>query len=69
MKTPDIGTIVPFESGFVFITSFNHETKEGSYKYFNSSNDALDFSHEISLKQLPEWHKDYCIICFERSVK
>lgn len=67
-RFPDFGHIYYFKNFVIFITLCDLQTKEGTFKYFDNLDQALQYKHDISCAQNPEWHKEFCTHCKERSL-
>ena len=65
MQFPDIGDVLVFQGFTIVVTSMDFQTNDGTFKLFKSEKDAKDWCHEVSRKQMPEWHKEHCSICKE----
>jgi hypothetical protein len=51
---------IPFREEVIFITQMDMSKDEGTFKIFPDIEAADKFSHDLSLAQLPEWHKENC---------
>lgn len=63
MKYPDVCQIF-WQDCYVFVfTSVDHVTDEGTVQFFPSKELALEWVHDGSLQQFPEWHAEHCPTC------
>lgn len=56
----DTGCIIGILEGYAMITSRNHATDEMTLKTFRTYDEAVQWAHADSKKQLPHWHREYC---------
>ena len=62
-RFPETNTILPGHGYVLFVTFMDLGKDEGGFKRFDTMEAALDYSHELSLKQIPWWHKESCPRC------
>lgn len=51
---------VPFSETCLVVTCLDLHNEEATVKIFDSYKEADFWSHEVSLKQCPEWHEHNC---------
>lgn len=65
LQMPDV---LQMPDGCILITQKDYAKLEGKFRFFATKEDANTFLHDVSLKQLPDWHKDYCPVCTGKKV-
>ena len=60
-----VGSIlpVPFSREALWITSVDLHKEEGTFRLFETLEEAESAHHDSSLAQLPKWHAEHCAIC------
>ena len=59
----DTGFIIPFGPEKALVLYRDFSKGEALVKIFPTLDAALTYSHDASLAQLPEWHKEHCPRC------
>ncbi len=60
---PPTTQIIPLLGSALVLTSVDLQEMKGTYKLFETVEEARVWVHDESKKQFPEWHKDKCRYC------
>jgi hypothetical protein len=61
--TPLEGLIIPLTDCTLVVTSANYDQATGTFRIFRTSDEAIKWSHQVSLDQCPDWHYKHCPEC------